>query len=438
MCYCKCGHGGMNATALSLEQTPPLSVPLRFFLTAPLFVMAAAGVLLWYGPVALSSRWMSPLLAVTHLVTLGFLAMIMVGAVQQLLPILMASPVPRPRLTSTMIHLLLTTGTLLLGAGMLTGRPGLFIVAMVTLGLGLLIFIAVVAYCLVRARSSHATVSAMALAIISLLVTAGIGLVLAGGYGLASLQLPRYLTDLHLIWGMLGWVGLLVIGVAYQVVPMFQLTSNYPAVVMRWLPRLLFAALLLWSAALLLPDSYYWLVLLGGGGLGAGYIGFAMITLLLQQRRRRRVSDVSTDFWRLALVSLLLAMLVWGADGFSLLQQGELLLGILLIMGFAMSVVSGMLYKIVPFLLWLHLNNHLQVAGRWGAKIPNMKQILPQQRSRWQFWSQLAALPMMLAAAQWPELLTRPAAVCLLFAFALLWWNLLDGVRTYLRYVRSA
>ena len=427
----------MNPTALSLEQTPPLSVPLRFFITAPLFVIAAAGILLWYGPVVLSSRWAPPLLAVTHFVTLGFLAMIMVGAVQQLLPILMASPVPRPRLTSTVIHLLLTTGTLLLGVGMLTGWTSLFIVAMGMLGSGLLTFIAVVAYCLFHARSSHATVSAMALAITALAVTVGIGLVLAGGYGLTSFQLPRYLTDLHLIWGILGWVGLLVIGVAYQVVPMFQLTSNYPAMVMRWLPRGLFLALLLWSIALLLPEPYYWLVLLGGGMLGAGYIGFALITLMLQQRRRRRISDVSVDFWRVALASLLLSMLLWGAEGLSLLQHRELLLGVLLILGFAMSVVSGMLYKIVPFLVWLHLNNHLQAAGRWGVKIPNMKQILPQQRSRWQFWLQFFALLLMLAAVQWPALLTRPAAVCLLLAFALLWWNLLEGVRVYLRYVGS-
>ncbi len=426
----------MNPTALSLEQTPPLSVPLRFFLTAPLFVMAAAAVLLWYGPVVLSSRWMPALLAVTHFLTLGFLAMTMVGAVQQLLPILMASPVPRPRLISTMTHLLLTIGTLSLGTGMLTGQTSLFVLAMVLLGLGLLIFVVIVGYCLIRARSSHASVAAMALAIAGLAVTAGIGLVLAGGYGLTSFQLPRYLTDLHLIWGILGWVGLLVIGIAYQVVPMFQLTSNYPAAVMRWLPRWLFTALVLWSVALLLPQSCYWLVLVGGMALGAGYVSFAVITLLLQQRRRRRVSDVSVNFWRLALVSLLLAMLLWGADGLSLWHHTQLLLGVLLILGFAMSVVSGMLYKIVPFLVWLHLNNHMQATRRWGEKIPNMKQILPQQRSRWQFWLQLASLFLMLAAVLWP-VLTRPAAACLLLAFVLLWWNLLEGVRVYLRYVRA-
>jgi hypothetical protein len=42
---------------LSFEQAPPISVPFRFFLTAPLFGMAAGLLLLWQGPAALASRW---------------------------------------------------------------------------------------------------------------------------------------------------------------------------------------------------------------------------------------------------------------------------------------------------------------------------------------------------------------------------------------------
>jgi hypothetical protein len=50
---------------LSFEQAPPISVPFRFFLTAPLFGMAAGLLLLWQGPAALASRWTSVALALT-------------------------------------------------------------------------------------------------------------------------------------------------------------------------------------------------------------------------------------------------------------------------------------------------------------------------------------------------------------------------------------
>jgi hypothetical protein len=63
---------------LSFEQAPPFSLPLRFFLTAPLFLLAAAGLIV-LAPEALASRWTPQALALTHALTLGFLAMVMLG-----------------------------------------------------------------------------------------------------------------------------------------------------------------------------------------------------------------------------------------------------------------------------------------------------------------------------------------------------------------------
>jgi hypothetical protein len=40
----------MNPAGLSFEQAPPFSVPLRFFLTAPGFLVLAAMLMLWEGP----------------------------------------------------------------------------------------------------------------------------------------------------------------------------------------------------------------------------------------------------------------------------------------------------------------------------------------------------------------------------------------------------
>ncbi|HFC53639.1 MAG TPA: hypothetical protein ENJ43_04325 [Gammaproteobacteria bacterium] len=421
----------MKTAALSLEQTPPLSVPLRYFVTAPLFVMLAATLLLWFGPVALSSRWTPQLLAATHLVTLGCLTMVMFGATQQLLPILMASPLPRPRLTSALVHILLTGGTLLLAGGMLSGAPYLFQGAAGMLGAGILLFVGVTLDALRRSRSGHDTVWGIALALVALLVTAGAGLVLAGGYALGWYVVPRSLTNLHLVWGLLGWVGLLVVAVAYQVVPMFQLTPAYPPILMRWLAAVLLLSLLSWSVGRLLPAARP-LSLGAGTVVVAGYGLFAFTTFWLQHRRSRRVADVNLDFWRVGLVSLLLALLLWSSAPLGHSSVGELLLGVLLIAGFAMSIINGMLYKIVPFLIWLHLNNRMQAEGRW-EKIPNMRELISPRQSRWQFRLHSVALLLLLAAVVWPASFTRPAALLLFCSQALLGWNFLGALRIYQR-----
>ena len=70
----------MNIAQLTLEQTPPLSVPFRFFLTAPLFGILAALLLLGSDPTIFSSRWSLEVIMLTHLLTLGFISRVIFGA----------------------------------------------------------------------------------------------------------------------------------------------------------------------------------------------------------------------------------------------------------------------------------------------------------------------------------------------------------------------
>ena len=233
----------MNNASLALSQSPPLSVPLRFFLTAPLFVIACGVVLFWYGPEAIESRWHPAILAVTHFLTLGFLAMIMMGALQQLTPVLMGAQISHPVLFSKVTHLLLSVGTISLTAAWLLPQPVLFTVAGILLGLAITIFIVVLLYSLRKARSGYATVMATRTALIALAITMTLGVYLVMGYsGSALTRLPG-MTNLHMTWGLVGWVSMLLMGVAYQVVPMFQITPEYPKAMTRWLSIIMFIIL---------------------------------------------------------------------------------------------------------------------------------------------------------------------------------------------------
>ena len=82
----------MNPT-LSYEATPPFRVPLSFFLLACLFGIAA-GVLLVIEPRALVSRWTPAALAMTHLITTGFMLLVMLGALFQVLPVVVGARLP--------------------------------------------------------------------------------------------------------------------------------------------------------------------------------------------------------------------------------------------------------------------------------------------------------------------------------------------------------
>jgi len=386
------------------------------------------------------SRWSLSVLAFTHLLTLGFMTLCMTGALMQMLPVLAGAVMPKPKLLGAIVHVMLTLGIVLLAYGFQFSSAGYLGVAGLVLGLGFAVYLLSVMFALVRSRLRNGTVVAMALAVASLVFTLALGLFMV--YALLSpdsgLDIVRY-TNTHLVWGLLGWVGFLVCGVAYQVVPMFQVTPNYPDWMMRALVPVVFAGLLIWTMLYAVPDlvppliARVWLLLCL-----TGFIAFSVMTILLQKRRKRRIKDVTRQFWLVGVLSVLLGGVLWAGglvfENFSATRQYHFLLGVLLLLGFPVSVINGMLYKIVPFLVWFHLSNRRLFHGITSRfVVPNMKRIISFKRMNWQFRVHLAALAVLAIAALMPGWVVYAAGLLLTLSFLLLWLNLVQAMLLYRR-----
>jgi len=142
-------------------------------------------------------------------------------------------------------------------------------------------------------------------------------------------------------------------------------------------------------------------------------VAFALATLKLQAQRRRKLPDVTLDFWRLGMASLIgVALLVPAAmlEANPWRDATQVLLGLLFLLGFAASVVNGMLYKIVPFLGWFHLQAQTQAKA---GSIPNMKQFITDQAARWHFRLHLAAVVLLLPVPWMPSRLVLPGLALL-------------------------
>lgn len=421
----------MFQAGLDFQQAPPISVPFRFFLSAPLFALLAAAVMLWQGGDLFISRWSPATLAVVHLLTLGSMTMVMAGAMMQMLPVLAGAPVARPRTVGAIVYGGLTLGTLALAGGLLFAQPLLLKIAIWLLGLGLTVFMIATLTVMARTRNWTPTVFAVALATCALGVTLLLGLTLLGsrawGFGLPS----QALRDLHPAWALMGWTGLLVAGVAYQVVPMFQITPHYPRAMTRAFAALVFAALALLTVAQWQEGvaAWQWASLACIVLLAAAYVLFAGMTFNLQRQRRRRLPDVTVEFWRAGLACVALSAILLVSQRFALLRfaQADVLLGVLVIVGAAMSFIVGMLCKIVPFLVWFHLQSK---AGP-GGDVPNMRSLLPEKGQRLQLRLHLAALALCVAAALLPSVFAYPAALAFGAASVAVLWNILAVVRTY-------
>jgi len=239
------------------------------------------------------------------------------------------------------------------------------------------------------------------------------------------------LVNAHVAWGLGGWALMLIIGVSILVVPMFLLTPPYPPRLTRLLPAGIFVLLGLWSFLLLggVGESTAW----NAGLLTAVVllaVAYAAVTLWLQSRRRRRRTDTTFVLWRGAM----LALIVLGASWTSLTllprlgghPRAPLWLGALALPGVFLPVIMGMLYKIVPFLNWLHLQ---QRAGP-DVALPNVNQMIPPRAMSAQMLLQFSAVALLLAAVIQPWL-ARPAGLLFSASCLVLEWNLVRAALLY-------
>jgi len=405
----------MNLNGLSLDNIPPIDTPLRFFLVAPVFGVLA-GILLVAYPELLTNRWLPATLAFTHLLTLGVGTMVMLGALFQVLPVVSNRAVAGDQVIAPWVRWGLVLGTLALSTGFLTSRGWLVGLAALLLAFAFGLFVSCFGTGLVRARPAGDTTITLRLAALSLVAT-----LVLGGMQLSVRLWPEaglydpHQTPLHAFVGGYGWVLLLIMGVSFQVIPMFHVAPAFSRWVRQWLPLVIFAA----NAAVLLAGPRVAALALPLTLIVA--ILYAIEALKVLKGRKRKLVDYTVRFWQLGLSQLiaasLLALSLIFAEGGSWRTPVESLLGLVFALGFVLSVMLGMLQKIAPFLIYLHLQR-MTVANPqvMMVKLPHMKALIPTEHSRWQFRLQLLLL-LCIYLAPWASWMAVIAGLLLVAGF---------------------
>lgn len=409
----------MFNAGLSLEQAPPISVVLRFFMSVPLFGLFLA-LLLIVSPLEVLTPNHPLSLAAIHLMFLGIVTMSMIGALFQMQSVLGGKPIPSPAGNAWIIHTFLTVGVLSLAGGFILWEPALFILAALTLGAAVF-YTANLVLPLLFGGITHDTLRGMRLALIALAATAFLGIIMATSYANGSFSLSHnIIRTVHYSLGLIGWVGTLVIAVAFQVVEMFYVTTSYSLWCKRNVFRIIALSLIGKIIWLFLMLPYVWVF---DGMLAALLSGFAVMTARRLRDRKRRVSDVSIWFWGTGIALLQLSVLAH--IGYSLsdtmILEAVALIAFAL---FALAVILGMMGKIVPFLVWFHLSSQ----GFMDA--PIMSNIIPSNRLKMAFLFFSIAALFALASPFYPAALSF-AGLMAAVMFAVLLSNLIGALRLY-------
>jgi hypothetical protein len=121
---------------------------------------------------------------------------------------------------------------------------------------------------------------------------------------------------------------------------------------------------------------------------------------------------------------LLAAVVVSLANEWLHISQLNTLAVVIFIYGFAMSVITGMMYKIVPFLVWFHLTNEGFI------NMPTMNELIGKKTTTVQFALHIVAL-LSLATLIFDSSFQMAAGMAIVLSNALLLFNLIKGSRIY-------
>lgn len=404
---------------LSLDQAPPLSVVIRFFLTVPIFGIVLSILLFLFPHEVLTPNHPISLSAI-HLIFLGIITMAMIGALFQMQSVLGGYPIPSPLGNAFIIHLFLVIGIIALVLAFALMVPFLFVIASLFLGASIL-YTANLILPLLFKNSGHDTIRGMRLPLIALSITAILGIVMASEYANETFSASHdALRSAHYSLGLIGWVGALIIAVAFQVVEMFYVTTPYSPWCKQNAFKVIAASLILKTIWLIGGLPFVWVFDLV---MGALLVGFVVTTAKRLRERKRRVSDVSIMFWGMGMALLTLSIIAYALftySGYPPLQSMALISFAL----FALSIILAMMGKIVPFLVWFHLSS----SGYMDA--PIMSTIIPQSRAKGVFWLFVLTAILALNSFFSPELL-RLSALAGAATFGLLFINLIKALKLY-------
>jgi len=307
-------------------------------------------------------------LVLVHLVAVGWLTLLICGALFQFVPVLVGAPlrqawVPLPALgLLTTGLLLLVSGFLQLGGYVIWSMPMLAIGALLLLGGFCLVALSVLATFL-QTMPPALPARYVILALLALSGTVGLGVVFA--FGLSGLDEEGLFAPfigaavpMHAALGIGGWLTLTAIGVTHRLLPMFMLAPDKPSLPGKigWWAALV--AILAILAAVVFAGVYPDLIALALLlALGAGLVLLVFYGLDIRRYyrlRRRKILETNSRMAALALFCLFVAAVMLAISLGMGARSASIAASVYLaVFGWLSGLGLSQAYKIVPFMTWL-------------------------------------------------------------------------------------
>jgi hypothetical protein len=399
-----------------MAAAPAIGLPLRFVVTGLLALFTGIGWFVARPDLLTTYHYNQNIIALTHLLVLGWISSVVIGAVYQLVPVALETRLYSERLARWQFafHIVGFAGMVWMFHTWNMKQVGHF-GSVFVVGVGLFVFNIARTLCRVPKWSVVATAIAAALAWFSFTVLAGLsiaaakctyesteGLAAAGGVRtiIHSLRavgafMSRFdainAMHAHAHLGVVGLFTMLIVGVSYKLIPMFTLSEIQSRRRAGWSVVLLNVGLAGAVGSILLrsPLKFFFALVIVTGLAIYGWELRAIVRARKRAPLDRGVKSFLTAVAMLVPVSALALVLAWPRLPMTVFAgQLENLYGFLGLIGFVTFALIGMLHKIIPFLIWFH--TYSPHVGR--AVVPSLADLYSERLQTAGYWAWLAGL----------------------------------------------
>jgi cbb3-type cytochrome oxidase subunit 1 len=360
-------------------------VPLRYLATAQAAFLLAVTAAVFSAADLADHYYLSHTFALTHLITLGWISMTIMGAAYQLVPVALEAQLYSERIARWQYWLMLLGVTGMVAhfwIGYFSGMAwsaGLVFAAAALFGwnMGVTLW-RLPRWGIVAKHVAAAAAFFLAVALVGNLMALDKVLGFWRGEVMNILHAHAHLAAL-------GWATMIIFGVAYRLIPMFALAADPDERLPTWQFWIFTAGTAgLYPAVLLGSRLQLLFGLLAAGGIGL----FVHQVAQIAHGGRKPVLDwgVRTALTAVAYLAALVPVGLAFAAG--LVPEGEIgarlafAYGFLGLVGWVSLTIIGMTHKIVPFLVWFH--RYSDLVGT--QPVPALHQLYSEAWQRRGFW----------------------------------------------------
>ena len=361
---------------ISTAFAPPFKLIAPYFIISA-FVFILSIAMLFGFDVQIIHSLDSTVLSWVHLFLLGFVMMIMFGAMAQLVPVVLEVGHFSVDLYYA-IYPLLLIGTILMALGFYY-FPLLLPYGGLIAFISFFIFLFETFLTILKVKKINFVILTVIVANIFLLFGLIIGILMSLAYaGTISLDIYTLLKT-HVFLVFIGYVGITIMGMSLILLPMFWLSHNFTWNYVKVALILLCISVLFICVATLFNNKTL------------EYLGFALTILafflyfyqifIIYKTRVRIEIDIYFKSMVFSYICLSIALILAFFYLFNPSQKLLLTFSWLIFAGYITFIITGHLYKIIPFLVWYE--RFSPFVGK--RKVPMLADLIPQKSSKFQF-----------------------------------------------------